>query len=252
MAKHMPFAILMILTLFLLPTAETWAQEGDPDSQSAPQSSDTSLADVGTAFMYQGSLHDNGNPADGSYNFTFRLYDDAAKANPALAALGPTPLTVNEGRFNIDLDFGSSVFKGQSLWLEIEVNGITLSPLTEITPTPYALAIPGMRTEQNATSPNLIGGYSENIINGGVVGGVISGGGSSGATNEVSANYATVGGGFDNTASGIGAGVGGEERRMLPQARMPVSMEVGRTRPMRRMLQWVGVSSMRPVRKARW
>jgi hypothetical protein len=74
-----------------------------------------------------------------------------------------------------------------------------------------ALALPGLYTHQNATSPNLIGGYSGNVISTTVVGSVIGGGGQSGLPNRVWANYATVSGGYANTASAFAAVVGGGE-----------------------------------------
>jgi len=85
----------------------------------------------------------------------------------------------------------------------------TLTPRQALTPAPYALALSGLWTQQNATSPNLIGGYSGNSVTAGVVGATIGGGGASGSTNRVTNNYATVGGGITNIASGLGATVGG-------------------------------------------
>jgi hypothetical protein len=66
-----------------------------------------------------------------------------------------------------------------------------------------------LRLEPNATSPNLIGGYSGNSVTGGMVGATISGGGTSGLINQVTAIYGTVGGGVNNTAGGTAAVVGG-------------------------------------------
>jgi len=66
-----------------------------------------------------------------------------------------------------------------------------------------------LRLEPNSTSPNLIGGYSENSVTSGVFGATISGGGASGYTNRVTDHYGTVGGGVNNTASGTYATVGG-------------------------------------------
>jgi hypothetical protein len=51
-----------------------------------------------------------------------------------------------------------------------------LGPRQALTATPYALALPGLWTEPNADSPNLIGGYSGNSVTGGVVGATIGGG----------------------------------------------------------------------------
>ena len=58
----------------------------------------------------------------------------------------------------------------------------------------------GLRLESNATSPNVIGGYSGNTVTTNVVGATISGGGYSANTNRVTDNYGTVGGGYNNQA----------------------------------------------------
>ena len=65
-----------------------------------------------------------------------------------------------------------------------------------------------LRLEPNATSPNLIGGYSGNSVTAGVIGATIGGGGSRDDVygnpepnpNRVTDNYGTVGGGMDNQA----------------------------------------------------
>jgi len=69
----------------------------------------------------------------------------------------------------------------------------------------------GLRVEPNATSPNIVGGYSGNTVTAGVVGATIGGGGESTWTNRVTDDYGTVGGGQNNTASGHAATVGGGE-----------------------------------------
>lgn len=57
-------------------------------------------------------------------------------------------LDVIDGYFTVLLDFGSGVFDGNAVWLEIDVRPgdsndpnayTTLSPLQEVTPTPYAM-----------------------------------------------------------------------------------------------------------------
>jgi len=57
-----------------------------------------------------------------------------------------------------------------------------------------------LRLEPNATSPNVIGGYSGNTVTPGVAGAAIGGGGSSGNTNRVTDDGGTVGGGANNQA----------------------------------------------------
>ena len=62
-----------------------------------------------------------------------------------------------------------------------------------------------LRLEPNASSPNVIGGYSGNSVTAGVAGAAICGGGWSTNTNRVTDDYGTVGGGGNNQA-GDGAG----------------------------------------------
>jgi len=57
-----------------------------------------------------------------------------------------------------------------------------------------------MRYEPNATSPNVIGGYSGNGVTSGVYGATIGGGGGASQFNRVTDNYGTVGGGVNNQA----------------------------------------------------
>ena len=66
-----------------------------------------------------------------------------------------------------------------------------------------------LRLEPHATSPNLIGGYSGNTVSVGVYGATISGGGNSGNSNSIEANYGTIGGGNHNVADGNASTVGG-------------------------------------------
>jgi trimeric autotransporter adhesin len=66
-----------------------------------------------------------------------------------------------------------------------------------------------LRLEPDATSPNLIGGFAGNSAAPGFHGVTIAGGGLSGFENVGGANFATVGGGHGNTASGIESTVAG-------------------------------------------
>lgn len=65
---------------------------------------------------------------------------------------------------------------------------------------------------QDATfgfSPNIVVGAPGNLVEAAVFGAVIGGGGADAVPNTVGASFATVSGGFDNTASGFRATVGG-------------------------------------------
>lgn len=95
-----------------------------------------------TAFTYQGSLKDTGSLADGSYSMTFRLYSAATGGTP----LGTTTTTVDVtgGVFSVELDFGSDAWDNADRWLEINVNGNTLSPRQPVTRSPYAITTRGL------------------------------------------------------------------------------------------------------------
>jgi hypothetical protein len=179
-----------------------------------PQESISVQAALGTAFTYQGQLKVEDGLVNDTCEMAFRLYDQDTGGNQAGTAI-TTTVPITDGLFTVSLDFGSNVFTGDGRWLAIAVqcsgdgDFTSLSPRQALTPAPYALALPGLWTRQNGTSPNLIGGYSGNSVTAGVVGATIGGGGVSIAINEATANYATVGGGFGNIAGGSEATVGG-------------------------------------------
>ncbi|UCE59626.1 MAG: hypothetical protein JSU63_19555 [Phycisphaerales bacterium] len=166
---------------------------------------------MGTAFTYQGRLKVLGSPATGTYDFRFTLYDvDAAVG---LGVVTKEDVQVSNGLFTVELDFdygtGTTKFRGQALHLELGVRPgnstgafTTLSPMQELTPTPYALALPGLWTEWSDwhPAPNLIGGYHGNIVGDLVGGATIGGGGYEGGHNMVSDSYGTVAGGWYNQA----------------------------------------------------
>jgi len=101
----------------------------------------------GTAFSFQGRLNDAAGPANGDYDIRFTLYDSTNV--PGNVVAGPLTILGNPvtgGYFNATLDFGSNVFTGQPLWLQLEVrtngalNYIALSPRQPLLATPYAVA----------------------------------------------------------------------------------------------------------------
>lgn len=100
----------------------------------------------GTAFTYQGRLHDGGTPATGSYDFQFTVHSAASGNVPVSATLATNAVPVSNGLFTVTLDFGAGVFTGGARWLNIEVKtnaapGVfaSLTPRTEIASAPYAV-----------------------------------------------------------------------------------------------------------------
>ena len=200
-AKKSYLSLIVALSLALIASLAVGA--GSPGAEPpAPNS-----VPLGTAFTYQGRLTDDaGLAVDGTCDFQFSLWDDPAAGAQVGPLLNPTGVAVTKGLFTVALDFGGGAFTGPARWLEIAVRcagdpGYTpLSPRQPLTPAPYALALPGLWTQQNETSPNLIGGHTDNGVSSGVVGATIGGGGEEGKPNQVTDAWGTVGGGAANHA----------------------------------------------------
>lgn len=99
-----------------------------------------------TAFTYQGRLSEDSLPANGDYDFVFRLYDAPTGGNQVAPAVGIEDWPVTDGLFTVLLDFGSAAFDGDPRWIRVEVRpgeGINpytiLDPRQPVTPAPYAL-----------------------------------------------------------------------------------------------------------------
>lgn len=109
-----------------------------------------------TSFSYQGRLTEAGAPANGPYNFEFRLFD--APNGGALIGTRVRPGTqVTNGVFNVALDFGPAAFPGADRWLEISVqNGggpmIALTPRQQIFSSPYSIKASVAANADNASN----------------------------------------------------------------------------------------------------
>ena len=110
-----------------------------------------------TAFTYQGLLSSSNAPANGLYDFRFRLTD--VGDTPVTAPLTNSPTGVTNGSFIVTLNFGSAIFDGSDRWLEIGVRGYgdtnaytALAPLQQITSTPYAIRALNAANASNAVS----------------------------------------------------------------------------------------------------
>ncbi len=144
-------AILVAVLTFVRPAAT--AQDGG-DTEMAPAAADAVEAIVGTGFSYQGYLENSGNPANGAYDFQFRLYDAAAAGVQVGSTLSLNAVTVADGLFTVKLDFGPNAFGGGARWLQISVRPAgggaytTLTPRQELSPAPSALSLPNVYTNE--------------------------------------------------------------------------------------------------------
>lgn len=145
------FIVILTLAVLLLIAGAASARETfvGVNTEAAATTAGTA-ASIGTSFTYQGHLNDGGNPANGDYDFEFKLYNAASSGNQVGSTVSVEDVTVTGGLFNLQLDFGN-VFDGTALWLEIGVRAgsstgdySTLTPRQALTPVPYALALPGV------------------------------------------------------------------------------------------------------------
>jgi len=102
---------------------------------------------AGTAFTYQGKLNDAGGPYTGLASFRFRLFNAASAGTQIGSTLTACDVTVVDGVFTVNLDFGATPFDGADRWLEIGAQTATgncttfdtLSPRQAINTVPYAI-----------------------------------------------------------------------------------------------------------------
>jgi hypothetical protein len=222
-ARRTVSALLALGLALVLAAGMSAAQDRAPRDRSS-QGGSAPLGLVGTGFTYQGRLTDGGSPANGEYDLSFTLHWQAEGGESPWDTIYFEDLTVSEGLFTVQLDFGPNAFYGSERWLEIGVRPwdsedayTMLEPLQPLTPVPSALALPGLWTQQVGDSPNLIGGYRGNWVSDGAFGATIGGGGADWAVNRVTDNMGTVAGGGNNQAgnddgdfwNGDGAAVGG-------------------------------------------
>ena len=111
-----------------------------PEGEVQPQGEVSIAATVGSKFSYQGVLKENGSPANGSRDMTFRLYSDDTCSTQVSSDIVESGVQVTDGLFSVELDVTHSDFDGQGLWLEVEVGGTKIG-CQEILPVPYALSL---------------------------------------------------------------------------------------------------------------
>jgi hypothetical protein len=184
----------------------------------------TAQTSAGSAFTYQGRLSEAGSPLTGTADLVFTLHSSTGGGGDLVGG----PITVSniavvDGLFATPIDFGILAFNGDARWLEIQVRSphdpsdalpfTTLTPRQPITPSPMALALPGIRTPEAigiaGRTWNVIGGYQTNAVTSGATAATIAGGGTVTSPNTVAADYGAIGGGIDNTVTGSGSTVAG-------------------------------------------
>ena len=79
-------------------------------------------------FTYQGRLKENGLLYNGTADVVFRLYDSETGGLQVGSPETFDDLMIEQGILMVKLDFGPDLYLGSERWVEIEVNGETLTP----------------------------------------------------------------------------------------------------------------------------
>ncbi len=128
MKKHVFLCLTLLFALWPLPGAVAFAQDA--------------------RFAYHGRLTEAGNPATGTFEMEFKLFDtpDLGTGTQKGSTVSNPAVTANNGEFTVTLGFENAVFDGSPRFLEISIKKAgtadalrTLSPRQVITPVPYAI-----------------------------------------------------------------------------------------------------------------
>jgi hypothetical protein len=117
-----------------------------------------------TAFVYQGSLKQGGNAANGNFDFEFALFDAVSGGTQTGATVAANSVAVSNGIFSASLDFGN-LFPGANRFLEIRVRQTgggaftVLTPRQSVNSSPYSIKSLLSETTNNAL---FLGGIAAN------------------------------------------------------------------------------------------
>jgi len=198
-------------------------------------------AAVGTAFTYQGRLTNLSGPVSGSCDFKFKLWTAPSGGEQAGVTVEKTGVSLNEGNFTVELDFGEGVwpgpdtFTGDARWLSVSVrcpsgsgSYTDLSGRVALNPAPYALSlrpgavISGAPASGSVLTGEYTGSGASSALRG--VNSSTSGTGVFGwATATSGTNYGVYG---QATASSSGRGVYGEGGGIGVAGKSPASSGV--------------------------
>ncbi len=154
-----------------------------------------------TAITYQGNLNENGVPANASYDFQFKVFNNGSAGTQISSTLTKGGIAVSNGLFNVTLDFGAPVFDGSDRWLAISVrpgdstNAYTnLVPRQKFSSVPYAIRAANFSGTVNASQIN--GVLSSNNFGAGTITSLMLAPGSAAANLAASGQSAVPSGGI--------------------------------------------------------
>ena len=152
---------LILAGVFVVWVSMAGAQDPGPQTQTGALAALDTAALLSTSFTYQGELRNAGSPVSGTCDFQFSLWD-APSIGAQVGGIQPVNgVSVVNGRFAVQLDFGGSAFAGDARYLQIAVRCpagsgafTTLAPRQPLTAAPYALSLrPGATISGTGSHP---------------------------------------------------------------------------------------------------
>ena len=124
----------------------------------------------GNAFNFQGRLNDGANPANGSYNLQFSLFNQITGGTQIGSTIARPNTPVINGVFSVNLDFDSAAFNDpNAVFIEIGVkpaaspNAFTiLGPRQKLTVVPFAIKSISSETATTANNADQLDGLPSN------------------------------------------------------------------------------------------
>ncbi|MCH8477017.1 MAG: hypothetical protein LAT56_03630, partial [Wenzhouxiangella sp.] len=181
---------------------------------------------------YQGYLEQQGQPFSGTADLEFLLFTAAIDGIQIGSAVARPGWPVDEGLFQVELDFTPGLFDGGPRFLEVRVDGIAMNPRQPVTASPRALIASttvagavGLHQINTDQVQRRVSGqcdqpfsYIKSVLaDGTVVCGRNEGVGllsviGGGDNNSATTTYSVIGGGWQNAVRGLHGTVAGGER----------------------------------------
>lgn len=111
---------------------------------------------LGSVFTYQGRIEKDGLPVNGAVDLEFALFDVSSAGTPLATLPVLENVSVANGLFAVQLDFGAGQFLGETRWIEVRsrdgasVGAFVTNGRQELTATPYALYASAAGTSSSA------------------------------------------------------------------------------------------------------
>ncbi|MCB2154980.1 hypothetical protein KQI84_08840 [bacterium] len=122
-------------------------------------------ADPPAPFMYQGYLEVDGAPANGAFDFIFVAYETSSSTTPLAPECVVGGVRVTDGVFNVELDFGTTIWDRFDPWIEIGVLETTKdadrAPYTMLSPRQHFLPT---HTAYSARDAQTLSGYDSSDL----------------------------------------------------------------------------------------